>query len=102
MATTSEESGGSGENFWEIDGFKRTVRRTEDGLQQCNEMIKLIQERAEIEDKYAKRLRVWAKKWADVTEKGEVSIIYVCIFFITAFSLVDWPFDCVELEYCIS
>jgi len=60
------------DNFWEIDGFKRTVRRTEDGMHQCGELMKMMQERAEIEKDYAKRLRVWCKKWADNAERGTV------------------------------
>jgi protein kinase C and casein kinase substrate in neurons protein len=71
MATNgSNEISIANECFWEIDGFKRTVRRTEDGMQQCSELMKLIQERADIEKEYAKRLRDWSKKWAANIEKG--------------------------------
>ena len=65
-------SASTSDNFWEIDGFKRTVRRTEDGMHQCGELMKMMQERAEIEKDYAKRLRVWSKKWADNAERGTV------------------------------
>jgi len=65
------------DNFWEIDGFKRTVRRTEDGMHQCGELMKMMQERAEIEKEYAKRLRVWCKKWADNAEKGTIGSLFI-------------------------
>jgi len=67
-----EDTSSESDNFWEIDGFRRTVRRTEDGMHQCSELMKMMQERAEIEKDYAKRLRMWCKKWADNTEKGTV------------------------------
>ena len=57
-------------SFWEIDSFKNTVKRAEDGMQTCSEVMKLLQERADVEKEYAKRLKVWAKKWSDVIEKG--------------------------------
>ena len=78
MATNgSAEPTSVSDNFWEIDGFKRTVRRTEDGMHQCGELMKMMQERAEIEKDYAKRLRVWCKKWADNAEKGTVSALFI-------------------------
>jgi len=73
MATNgSVDTAAASDNFFEIDGFKRTVRRAEDGMHQCGELIKMMQERAEIEKDYAKRLRVWSKKWADNAEKGYI------------------------------
>lgn len=36
----------------------------------CNEMMKCVQERADIEKEYAKRLKGWAKKWNDSFERG--------------------------------
>jgi len=79
MATNgSVEAASASDNFWEIDGFKRTVRRTEDGMQQCGELMKMMHERAEIEKDYAKRLRVWCKKWADNAEKGAIICTNTC------------------------
>jgi len=73
MATNGGvEPSSASDNFWEIDGFKRTVRRTEDGMHQCGELMKMMQERAEIEKDYAKRLRVWCKKWAENAERGSI------------------------------
>lgn len=36
----------------------------------CTDLQTLISERAEIEKGYAKSLRTWSKKWADLIEKG--------------------------------
>jgi Fes/CIP4, and EFC/F-BAR homology domain len=58
------------DSFWEVEGYRKTVRRVEDGLQQCGELMKLIQERAEIEKEYAKRLKAWTKKWNENFDKG--------------------------------
>lgn len=37
----------------------------------CTDLQTLIQERAEIEKGYAKNLRTWSKKWAELIEKGK-------------------------------
>jgi len=88
MATNgSVEPVSASDNFWEIDGFKRTVRRTEDGMHQWGELMKMMQERAEIEKDYAKRLRVWCKKWADNAERGRIVDSY-------DFLLLFFMFDC--------
>jgi len=60
----------SSDSFWEVEGYRRTVRRIEDGLQQCGELMKLLQERADIEKEYAKRLKAWSKKWIEHFDKG--------------------------------
>jgi hypothetical protein len=66
-------------SFWDIEGFKRTTKRTEDGMQQCHELMKLMQERAEIEKDYAKRLHIWAKKWTESIEKGILLRVYISV-----------------------
>lgn len=70
------------DSFWEVDSFKTTVKRTEDGLQMCNELMKLIQERADIEKEYAKRLKGWAKRWNESFEKGKRSFNAVLFWLI--------------------
>lgn len=62
--------GPTSESFWDIGNYRKVVKRIEDGLRLCNEFIKLTQERAEIEAKYAKNLQSWAKKWEDMVAKG--------------------------------
>ncbi|XP_061395810.1 protein kinase C and casein kinase substrate in neurons protein 1 [Musca vetustissima] len=58
------------ESFWEPGNYKRTTKRIEDGYKLCNDLQQLIQERADIEKSYAKSLRAWSKKWAELIEKG--------------------------------
>ena len=58
------------DSFWELDCYKRTVRRTEDGLQSCYDIVKMCQERADIEKEYAKKLKGWSKKWTDFYDKS--------------------------------
>lgn len=41
----------------------------------CTELQTLIQERAEIEKGYAKSLKMWAKKWSELIEKGKLFCI---------------------------
>jgi Fes/CIP4, and EFC/F-BAR homology domain len=36
----------------------------------CSDLSALIQERADIEKSYAKGLKAWTKKWAELIEKG--------------------------------
>jgi len=58
------------DSFWEPGNFKRTTKRTEDGFRLCNDLITLIQERAEIEKIYSKSLKGFSKKWNEFIEKG--------------------------------
>jgi len=60
----------SSDSFWEVDGYRRTVKRVEDGSLQCAELMKMVQERADIERDYAKRLKMWTKKWNDNFDRG--------------------------------
>ncbi|XP_050088749.1 protein kinase C and casein kinase substrate in neurons protein 1 isoform X3 [Anopheles aquasalis] len=58
------------DSFWELNNYKRTTKRIEDGYKLCTELQTLIQERAEIEKAYAKNLKTWSKKWGELIEKG--------------------------------
>ncbi|KAK3861887.1 hypothetical protein Pcinc_032194 [Petrolisthes cinctipes] len=60
----------STDSFWEVGNFKRTTKRVEDGNRLCDDLMKLVSERAEIEKMYAKSLKEWAKKWNNIIEKG--------------------------------
>lgn len=61
----------SSDSFWEPGNYKRTTKRIEDGYKLCNELMTLVQERADIEKTYAKSLKSWSKKWNDLIEKGK-------------------------------
>ncbi len=62
------------DSFWDIDGYKRTVKRQDEGSRLCNELMSLISERAEIEKAYAKQLKGWSQKWQHTIEKGNLSV----------------------------
>ncbi|RXG73600.1 Protein kinase C and casein kinase substrate in neurons protein 1 [Armadillidium vulgare] len=53
-----------------IGNYKWTTKRIEDGHRLCDDFMKLIQERADIEKEYAKRLKEWSKKWNSAIKKG--------------------------------
>ena len=65
----------SSDSFWEVDGYRRTVKRVEDGSMQCSELMKMVQERADIERDYAKRLKMWAKKWNESFDRGDNFVV---------------------------
>lgn len=71
-AAGSEEDVGElfSDCFWEIKGFKQVVQRIDDGARLTDGLMQCIGERAELEMKYAKGLKTWAKKWEDATIKG--------------------------------
>lgn len=57
-------------SFWEVGQYRRTVKRLDDGYEMCNKLMLLLQERAEIEKKYAKNLKQWSAKWNAIIDKG--------------------------------
>lgn len=60
----------SSDSFWDIGNYQRVVKRIDNGSRLCSDLAKMAQERAEIEAKYARGLKQWAKKWEDVISKG--------------------------------
>lgn len=60
----------SSDSFWEVGNYRRTVKRIDDGAKLCDEFMKLIAERAEIEAKYSSKLKNWAKKWEEAIKLG--------------------------------
>lgn len=62
---------GDSTSFWDINGYNETVKRVEHGNRLCEELMQLVQDRADLEKHYAKSLRAWTKKWHDKIDKGE-------------------------------
>jgi len=56
--------------FWELGNYKKTVKRVDDGAILCDDIYRMISERAEIEAKYARKLTAWEEKWKKQTENG--------------------------------
>ncbi|EDO41940.1 predicted protein, partial [Nematostella vectensis] len=57
-------------SFWQVNNYKRTVRRVDDGAKLCDDFMKMVSERAEIEALYAAKLQAWSRKWLDLLNKG--------------------------------
>lgn len=57
-------------NFWEINNYKKTVKRMEDGAKLCDDIMKLMSERAEIEASYCSKMKAWSKKWEESHKRG--------------------------------
>ncbi|XP_061761586.1 protein kinase C and casein kinase substrate in neurons protein 3 [Nerophis ophidion] len=55
-------------SFWMPGNYQRTVKRTEDAFQACNEIVTCFQERARVERQYAQQLSEWSAKWTPVVE----------------------------------
>ena len=58
-----------GYNFWDIDGFEAVIDRCNDGNELCENLIEMINERAKVEESYAKSLTSWQKKWTEFLNK---------------------------------
>ena len=74
MSVTDDNSGAGSDSFWEVGNYKRTVDRAENGGKLCDELIKLIRDRASIEKEYANKLKNFTKAWNDRIDKGKVRI----------------------------
>ena len=46
------------------------MKRVDDGAIVCDEIHRMVSERAEIEAKYARKLTAWEEKWKRQTENG--------------------------------
>ena len=74
MMATEEVIHPPSDSFWEVECYKRTVKRQDDGYKLCSELMQLIQERGHIEKEYAKSLKGWSKKWTDLIDKGKAGL----------------------------
>lgn len=60
----------AGNSFWDIGGYKPTVKRVTDGHQLCSDLMALVKERSDLEAKYADSLKRWSRTWANTIGKG--------------------------------
>lgn len=51
--------------------YQRTVKRTEDAFQACNDIVACFQERARVERLYAQQLSEWSNKWKPVVDSSK-------------------------------
>lgn len=58
---------------WQPGNYQRTVKRTEDAFQACNDIVACFQERARVERQYAQQLSEWSNKWKPVVDSSEFS-----------------------------
>lgn len=58
------------ESFWMPGNYQRTVKRTEDAFQACNDMVACFQERARVERQYAQQLSEWSNKWKPLVDSS--------------------------------
>lgn len=58
------------ENFWTEGGYKRVVKRIEDGTACIDTFARMIQERAALERRHANSLIDWSKRWDQRLEKA--------------------------------
>eukprot|EP00050_Salpingoeca_kvevrii_P000973 m.159572 g.159572 ORF g.159572 m.159572 type:complete len:572 (-) comp10265_c0_seq2:99-1814(-) len=56
-------------NFWDIGNYKPVIKRISGGAKLCDELVKMMNERATLEKQYAKSLTAWADRWHDKLDK---------------------------------
>ncbi|BFZ15746.1 hypothetical protein BsWGS_18785 [Bradybaena similaris] len=69
MSVNDDNGQAGSDSFWEIGKYMRTVKRCDNGYQLCSHLKKLLEERSEIEKKYAATLQEWSKKWNAFLDK---------------------------------
>ncbi|XP_045576166.1 protein kinase C and casein kinase substrate in neurons protein 3 isoform X1 [Salmo salar] len=58
------------QSFWMPGNYQRTVKRTEDAFQACNDIVLCFQERARVERQYAQQLSEWSNKWKPLVDSS--------------------------------
>lgn len=74
MSVSEDATPIGSDSFWDVGQYKRTVKRVDDGLKLCHQLMQLVRERGVIEANYAKELQKWSNRWADQIDKGEMEL----------------------------
>ncbi|XP_037546728.1 protein kinase C and casein kinase substrate in neurons protein 2 isoform X2 [Nematolebias whitei] len=72
------------QSFWMPGNYVRTVHRTEQSFQACNDIMACFVERAKVEKQYAQQLSQWSNKWKSIVESrplyGSLMRAWQCFF----------------------
>ncbi|XP_034049844.1 protein kinase C and casein kinase substrate in neurons protein 3-like [Thalassophryne amazonica] len=72
------------QSFWMPDNYGRTVHRTEQFYQACNDIAACFLERAKLEKQYAQQLSQWSSKWKPIVDSrplyGSLMRAWQCFF----------------------
>ncbi|XP_076008462.1 protein kinase C and casein kinase substrate in neurons protein 3-like [Genypterus blacodes] len=71
-------------SFWVPGNYGRTVHRTEQSYQACNDIVACFVERARVEKQYAQQLNQWSSKWKSIVDSrplyGSLMKAWQCFF----------------------
>ncbi|RVE59673.1 hypothetical protein OJAV_G00190710 [Oryzias javanicus] len=72
------------QSFWMPGNFVRTVQRTDQSFQACNDIVACFAERAKVEKQYAQQLSQWSNKWKSIVDSrplyGSLMRAWQCFF----------------------
>ncbi|KAM6897734.1 protein kinase C and casein kinase substrate in neurons protein 1-like isoform 2-T3 [Xenentodon cancila] len=72
------------QSFWMPRNYVRTVHRTEQSFQACNDIMACFMERAKVEKQYAQQLNQWSSKWKSIVDSrplyGSLMKAWQCFF----------------------
>ncbi|XP_068440024.1 protein kinase C and casein kinase substrate in neurons protein 1-like [Clinocottus analis] len=72
------------QSFWMPRNYVRTVHRTEQSFQACNDIVACFTERAKVEKQYAQQLSQWSSKWKSIVDSrplyGSLMRAWQCFF----------------------
>uniref|UniRef100_H3D5M2 Zgc:91999 n=1 Tax=Tetraodon nigroviridis TaxID=99883 RepID=H3D5M2_TETNG len=72
------------QSFWVPGNYVRTVQRTEQSFQACNDIVACFVERAKVEKQYAQQLSQWSNKWKSIVDSrplyGSLMKAWQCFF----------------------
>uniref|UniRef100_A0A3Q2EKM7 Zgc:91999 n=1 Tax=Cyprinodon variegatus TaxID=28743 RepID=A0A3Q2EKM7_CYPVA len=72
------------QSFWMPGNYVRTVHRTDQSFQACNDIMACFMERAKVEKQYAQQLSQWSSKWKSIIDSrplyGSLMRAWQCFF----------------------